>query len=338
MQTTGRFAVTQERDGVFATEAYVLHDFEVGSRARVLPALGNNLVSFTAVVGGRELETLLGPAGEERNPRPTRYGNPILFPFPNRVRDATFTFQGCRYQLEANTPEGHHIHGFVRTRPWRVDEALADCEGARLRSSFVSAKHADVLRQYPFPFVLTVTYTLVGNTLRLEAEARNVGALPLPMGFGLHPYFRLPLRGDGRPCDCRIQIPARRLWLLDKDKLPTGGSEPVPPQLDFRSPRPVGDAELDHLYGELVREPSTATCRLTDPTAEAELTVRFGGEFPFVVVYAPAERPTICFEPYTCLTDAINLAAGNRQTGLQVLGPGHSWRGSVEFAVAAMPG
>ncbi len=338
MQSTGRFAVTREWDTVFATEAYVLHDYEVGSRARVLPALGNNLVSLTASVGGQGLEMLLSPSGEEHSPRPTRYGNPILFPFPNRVRDATFTFLGHRYQLERNTPEGHHIHGFVRTRPWRVDEAHADSAGARLRSSFVSVKHPDVLRQYPFPFVLTVTYTLIGNTLRLDAQARNVGATPLPMGFGLHPYFRLPLRCDGRPCDCRIQVPARRLWLLDKDKLPTGDSEPVPPQLDFRSPRPVGDSELDHLYGELAREADATTCRLFDPAARTELTVRFGSEFPFLVVYAPAERPTICFEPYTCITDAVNLAAVVRHSGLQVLGPGQSWRGSVEFAVAAGPG
>jgi len=334
MPAGGRYTVDSERDPCFGIEAYVLRDEVVGSLARVLPALGNTLVSFTAGLHGGQLEVMLTPDPEEQMPRVTRYGSPLLFPFPNRVRDATYAFKGRCYQLEVNTPEGHHIHGFVRNRPWRVKEATADGRGARLTCAFISGAYPDVLRQYPFPFVLLVTYTLAGNTLRLSATARNVGTGALPMGFGIHPYFRLPLAKDGRPCDARIQVPAARLWTLGHDKLPLGGTQPVPSDLDYRTLRPVGDAELDHLYGGLIRQGGQAVCRLLDPTARAELSVRFGPEFPYLVVFAPAERPTVCFEPYSCITDAINLAEHEANTGLVTLLPGQEWHGAIEFAVA----
>ena len=33
--------------------------------------------------------------------KPTRSGFPILFPFPNRIRDGKFDWQGNTYQLAA---------------------------------------------------------------------------------------------------------------------------------------------------------------------------------------------------------------------------------------------
>lgn len=336
MESSTRYAVEVEKDPVYGVDAYLLRDHHVGSLARVLPALGNNLMGFAAGLPGRRLEVMLSPCPEEGVPRPTRFGNPLLFPFPNRVRKGTFKFQGHTYHLEPNTPEGHHIHGLVRDRPWQVQQATATPHGAVLRSRFAGERFSDVMRQYPFPFLLTATYILHGNTLCLDVVAKNTGSRPLPMGFGIHPYFRLPLAEGGRPNVCRVQVPARRLWVLDAENLPTGRTEAVPPDLDFRSPRELGEAELDHVYTDIERNSGIASCRLQDPQARAELTVRFGAEFPHVVLFAPAERPTFCFEPYTCITDAPNMAAAGIDAGLVVLAPGESWRGGVAFEVAEL--
>ncbi|MCL5109754.1 MAG: hypothetical protein M1401_12960 [Chloroflexi bacterium] len=59
----------------------------------------------------------------------------------------------------------------------------------------------------------------------------------------------------------------------------------------------------------------------------------FGPEFPFLVLFAPAERPTICFEPYSCLTDAPNMAEAGQDAGLVILKPGATWQGRVTFQV-----
>ncbi|MHB1133744.1 MAG: aldose epimerase family protein [Chloroflexota bacterium] len=336
MTDSERFSVTVERDPTFGVPAYVLRDLVAGSRARVLPALGNSLTSFVVALPGREQEVMLRPLPEERLPRATHYGNPILFPFPNRVRKGVFTFQKHTYRLDPNTAEGHHNHGLVRDQAWQVAAAGPTARGAELRSRIVGERFGEVMRQFPFPFDLSITYTLRDNSLRLDAVVRNTGSRPLPMGFGIHPYFQLPLHAGGRPTDCRLQIPATRMWVLDADKIPTGRSEAVPPALDFRTPRRMSEAELDHVFADLVREDGVATCRLQDPQAGAEVLVRFGPEFPVLVVYAPADRPTICFEPYTCLTDAANLQAAGVEAGLQVLPAGGGWRGSVLFAVRAL--
>jgi aldose 1-epimerase len=254
------------------------------------------------------------------------------------VRNATYSFEGRCYRLEVTSPEGHHLHGLVRQRPWQVVEAKATLTGATVKSVFDASRLRDVLRQLPSCFSLSVTYTLSGNTIRMTAEAQNTGVQNLPMGFGLHPYFRLPLAPEARPYDCTVCVPAGRLWRLDHAKIPTGLVETVPPELDFRECHRMGDAELDHVFTAIGRDKGLATCRLVDHTAKAELRVRFGPEFPVVVVFAPAERPTVCFEPYTCTTNAVNLASQFANTGLVVLKPGAIWRGTVDFAVTELAG
>jgi aldose 1-epimerase len=71
-----------------------------------------------------------------------------------------------------------------------------------------------------------------------------------------------------------------------------------------------------------------------DPAAHIEIIVSFGSEFPNLVVLAPSDRSTIAFEPYTCVTDAINLVHTIPDTGLIVLPPGQSWNGRIRFTVA----
>ena len=52
---------------------------------------------------------------------PARSGTPILFPFPNRIRDGQFTFEGRNFRLPAtNGPNA--IHGFAMEAAWDVVE------------------------------------------------------------------------------------------------------------------------------------------------------------------------------------------------------------------------
>ena len=333
MCAIGRYHVVAVEDPVFHEEAFVLEDHSVGSSALVIPGLGNNLMSFVAGFPSSQLEVILGaPAGTTAD-NAWRCGNPILFPFPNRVKNARYTFDGHEYHLDVNMPEGHHLHGLVCYLPWSVDQVASEDRGAVIRCSFNAEDYPDVLRQYPFLFRLTVAYVLSGNLLRCEAEVWNVGSGALPMGFGLHPYFRVPLRPGGSREECLISVPARRIWQLSGEKLPTGQQEPVPPELDFRKPRPLDDIYLDHSYTDIVREAGRATCRIIDPHAHVEIIERFGPEFPELVVLAPSDRSTVSFEPYSCVTDAINLASQRHDTGLIILQPGDRWKGAVEFTV-----
>ena len=74
--------------------------------------------------------------------------------------------------------------------------------------------------------------------------------------------------------------------------------------------------------------------RLMDPISGRTVTQSFGAAFTQCVVYTPGHREAICVEPYTCVPDAIRLAAEGHATGLQVLQPGESFETTVRIEVS----
>ena len=54
-------------------------------------------------------------------------------------------------------------------------------------------------------------------------------------------------------------------------------------------------------------------------------------QFRELVVYTPPNRASICFEPYTCPTDAVNLQAQGIDAGLIVLKPGQIFSSQIRI-------
>jgi aldose 1-epimerase len=67
------------------------------------------------------------------------------------------------------------------------------------------------------------------------------------------------------------------------------------------------------------------TCRMTDPAARLVVEQRCSGGFREIVAFTPPWATAVCLEPYTCVTDAINLQQKGIDAGLQVLPPGEAW-------------
>lgn len=74
--------------------------------------------------GGQEMDIVWGYSGGSRK----RGGQgDVLIPFPGRISNGRYSFNGRPFQLECNDKEGPNaIHGFVRNLPWQVREALAN--------------------------------------------------------------------------------------------------------------------------------------------------------------------------------------------------------------------
>src|SRR5579885_1554834 len=302
---SNRYDITsEERQGV---QVYTLS--EAGAaRAEVAPSLGNNCFSFRTSVDVLEPVTF-----SDFIMKPTAYGIPILFPYPNRVRDGRFIFRGKTYAVDPPR------HGYVRDKPWLVaGSGASDGEGAWISSAFDADSYPEISRQYPSSFRLEVTYRLRDARLELEASARNTGGEELPLGFGIHPYFRKPAKGT-------VTVPAARRWELS-ESLPTGVLLPVEDDYDLREGRSLEGLALDDIFTGVESADGNAACLLRDLESDTETVVEFPvAQFPHVVVYTPpAPRRAICVEPNTCPTNALNLMQRGVESNVIVLGAGES--------------
>jgi aldose 1-epimerase len=323
---------TEERTaGGRSGTVYTLSRPDAGSLAEVWPARGFNCLRWRAA--GQDL--LYSAPDWTENPLPTRSGVPILFPFPNRIRAGAFSFQGRRYQLPKND-SGHAnaIHGFAPRNPWRVFGYGADASSAWIHGDFrISADAPEAEHLWPGDAVLSIVYRLSADRLRVEMRVQNVGDVPFPFGVGLHPYFRLS--DDPDVSRYVLHVPARAVWRLS-DSLPTGEHEPLPDDLNWNRPRTIGGTQLDTVYGSLgvIREePGGLLLRGTLGHVErpGQLELWTTADFREAVLFTPPHRKAVCLEPYTCVTDAVNLQARGLDAGWRELPAGGDWAGVVEF-------
>jgi aldose 1-epimerase len=311
---------TEERGG---RTIYTLHDEATGASASVLPAYGFNLFDLRLPAAGRVRRVLAAAEDWAEHPRdPARNGTPILFPYPNRVRAGRYRFQGRDYQLPiALAP--HAIHGFALDAAWDVVEHTAGATEASLTGRYQIAKSTPARRPlWPTDAILQVRYGLSGRRLTMAVTVANPTADPLPYGFGIHPYFRLPVEPGGDLAQTRVILPASTFWVL-KDFLPTGEQRAVDVRLDFRKGQPMKGLKLDDVLSGLAFDGDRCTCRLVDLALSAEFRLGFDRTFRELVVYTPpGAGDIISLEPYTQTTDAINLEPKGIDAGLRVLGHG----------------
>jgi aldose 1-epimerase len=309
---------TQDHGG---RTVYSLHDDATGASASVLPSYGFNLFDLRLPLAGEVRPVLVSAADfADKLGRPAGNGTPILFPFPNRIRDGRFRFEGKSYQLPAtNGPNA--IHGFAMTASWDVLEHKAGADSASIVGRFQLSKHApDSRALWPTDALLQVAYSLSGRRLSMTVTVSNPTAEKLPYGFGIHPYFRLPFPPGGDPALTQVVLPASKYWVL-KDFLPTGEIRPVDARLDFRQGQPRNGLVLDDVLTGLQFQERRGAARLVDLDKKAEFRLTFDDGFRELVVYTPPQKPDVlAVEPYTQTTDAINLEAQGHSAGLRTLG------------------
>lgn len=284
----GRYTVDTERHA--GETLYVLRESKQGAFARLWPDFGYNcLDAQLPAPDGRLVALILGPdALDLVRQQPSWWGVPLLFPWPGRIPRGEYEFAGHRYTLPHLDQHGNAVHGFVKDRPWEVDDAVATADFASLRCSFSSSRHPDTLESYPFPYRLTVTYRLDDAGLTMQARVSNArpsnarvsNARPsnegdglLPFGFGAHPYFRVPLDGPAgegatpraseRRGACLIHVPASHRWDLPRLAALVPGerlrqadvTQPLSPDFDLRDPRPLLSRAYDAVYTGLEPPP-----------------------------------------------------------------------------------
>jgi aldose 1-epimerase len=318
-------AETAERSG---QAVVILRDVGTGSEAHLYPGLGWPCLRFRVADGGGEWSVLAEPtSADELLHRSFRYGLPILYPWPNRIRDGRFTFEGTTVALPLPSNAPHAIHGLVRDLRWQVLDVGVNPDGAYARAFVECGGDSS-----PFPFRTRATaeYRLTGSVLSLAFTATNIGDGRMPFGLGIHPWFDVPLTPEGRREETLVRIPARSQWVLDA-LIPTGEIRAVAGQLPIDGMTPLGDASLDHVLTDLTPSGDWIEASIASPGSPRRIVVRANRSFREQVVYAPPDRPIVCLEPYTCPSDAFNLASAGHDAHVLTLEPGESWTGRLQI-------
>jgi glucose-6-phosphate 1-epimerase len=85
------------------------------------------------------------------------------------------------------------MHGFVRTKEWRLDSVTVEEDGS---VAVVCSTESDAFTRLWWPYEFRLVHRIVvGKTLRLELTASNTGSESLRFEEALHTYF---LVGDAR--------------------------------------------------------------------------------------------------------------------------------------------
>jgi aldose 1-epimerase len=212
------------------------HTIVFGDQQAVVVEVGAALRSYR--VAGHDV---LSGYGESEMASSAR-GQPLI-PWPNRLRDGQYSWDGTQHQLPLTEPAKHNaIHGLIRWTNWTT---------ARQSTREVELRH--VLHPqpgYPFTLALSVTYCLDDSGLTVTTSATNLGSSSLPYAAGQHPYLAAPDVVD----DCRLQLEAATYLPTDDRGLPTGTSAVAGSEYDFRSERRIGQTELDLAFTDLARD------------------------------------------------------------------------------------
>ncbi len=235
-----------------------------------------------------------------------------MVPFSNRIRDAAFRFRGRMVRLpQRSGPESHAIHGHAWQAPWSI---VASSDAG------LTLEYRHPADSWPWSYRAEQTFTLTPTAMTVRFAVTNEATDPMPVGFGLHPYFvRTP--------NTRIHAAVGQMWRADENAMPADLIAP-PPDLAFDSgglnpdTTPL-DNNLVGFQGRVAIE---------WPEWNARLEMAADPIYACLVVYTPAGRDFFCVEPATNCIDGFNLAEdGRTDTGIIVLEPGDTAVGDVAF-------
>ena len=309
-----------------------------GASATIYPALGFNCYSWIVPSSEGNLDILYQDPELFPDGRPTRSGIPVLFPYPNRVRDAHFTWEGKSYSLPRNDNiKKHNIHGFAVRNPWRVIDQGADLNSAWVTGEFqISKDDPASVACWPADAILQLTYRLKETSLGIEALVINPDSKPLPFGLGYHPYFNLPFTPGLASDDCSLQCGAKSFWHLD-ECLPDGRKIPVDAARDLNKLRKMKGFQADDVLTDLPAFNANAFGMMergrVQGAKQHAMVMYCDNSWRDMVVFTPGSRTSVCIEPYTCVTDAINLQQKGIDAGLLILPPSGKHQSLVELRI-----
>jgi len=248
---------------------------------------------------------------------PPKSSGTVLVPWPNRIRDGRYRFDGSEFQLPLSEPAtGNAVHGLVRWVSWRAVDR---------QPSAISMGY-DLVAQpgYPFEVRLELRYALDPTAgLSVQLTASNTGRRPAPFGAGFHPYLDL---AEHQLDTAELLVPASTVLVTDDQQIPVGHRPVAGTRFDFQRLHPIGEVRLDHGFTDLTV--NAAVLRTADRSVELHWEPTFDHLQVFTPPFITPGRNAVAIEPMSCAADAFNSGEG-----LVRLAPGASWSGGWGITV-----
>lgn len=311
-------------DTLEGLETVLLRDRAADALVRIVPALGNNVWEMT--VRGQPVFWSPYRSVAEFRARPGHFGNPFLWPWANRIDGMAYWVNGKKYLLNADLgnvrPGPNHtpIHGLlIHSGLWTPAGRGADAGSAWFTARLEFWRYPELMAQFPFAHSVEMTYRLADGALTVETVIMNLSEEAMPVSLGFHPYFRIT---DAPRDEWTVTLAARRKHVLDGRLIPTGETAPLPYPKELK----LRGVVLDDVMDDLERD-SSGIARFRVEGRKQRITVEYGEAYGVAVVYAPAGRDFICFEPMTAITNAFNAAHAGWYRALPRIEPRGRWRG-----------
>ncbi len=309
----GKFGIRTDSFGRFTRIRLI--NKETGEYASIIPEFGANVNEIVLQKKGKKHSILDGDKTQEELTRCELFKGAKLTPWPNRIRDGRYVFQGKEHQLPTNFPqEGHAIHGLVYNRPFNLVTAngLKNAAKAKLEHSYDGS-----IPGYPFKFKITILYILSDDGFTCKTSIKNNGEQSMPVGDGWHPYFRLGKTVD----DLMLKIPAKFQLVTDERMIPNNART----FRAFRELTRIGDTNFDTGFIMLDYVPRV---ELYDPKQDVTINAwqetgsRLETGYKYVQIFIPPSRKSIAIEPMTCPANGFNS-----KQGIIILEPGEEFKG-----------
>lgn len=279
-----------------------LINLEAGDYHAVIAAVGATLASLRHrdrdLVVPFDAQQQIGKAAQGR----------VLVPWPNRIADGGYSWEGERFDLPVNEPNtGAALHGHGSWYEFATEQRFS--AGAKLTLDLPGTPG------YPFDLFIEVTYALDAKTgLHIEISGTNRGVHAAPYAASIHPY----LTAGGAGVDvCDVRLPAARVLTTNDKSIPTGEQDVSGTELDLNQATSCAGKSIDHTYVGLPA--GNWSLRLT----YGDEGVQLSSDTRWAQLYTgeKLDRRGLAVEPMTCAPDAFNqdpdgvrLAPGERRT------------------------
>jgi len=284
-----------------------------GASVEVFPTRGATIHQITLPGQKGDLRPLLQPMRTEIEVERQRWSKGAhLAPWPNRIQDAIYSFQGKEYRpfKSFRSQGGHAMHGTVMNETFLLDRKSSGKE------SLVLTLDGHGWEGYPWPIRMSIRLSFQDKGLRMETSIENRAKSDVPVGLGWHPYFTL-----GRDVrECELLLPKGLRLGMTERAVPNGTKSSWK---RFRKAELIGDDFLNDCI-EIEAQEGVATTRLADPDSGEGIEVwqEVGkAKYAYVQVFTAPRRHCLAIEPMTCAGNAFQNGMG-----LVTLRPGEALR------------